>query len=82
MRRHAVVFRKQSVAGRTGLSALEDDSGKEVTQEVLYSDYKEVDGIKHPMKITINRDGDKCLDGETTDLKLVEKLDESEFAKP
>jgi outer membrane lipoprotein-sorting protein len=61
---------------------VKDDSGKEVTQEVLYSDYKEVDGIKHPMKITINRDGDKFLDGETTDLKLVEKLDESEFAKP
>src|SRR5262249_1135236 len=31
--------------------------GKEVTQEVIPSDYKEVDGIKQPMKVVINWDG-------------------------
>jgi hypothetical protein len=63
-------------------SRVKDDSGKEVTQEVLYSDYKEFDGIKRPVKLTINRDGEKFLEGEMTDMKLVEKFDDSEFAKP
>jgi outer membrane lipoprotein-sorting protein len=72
---------------KTGLlvkseSRVKDDSGKEVTEEILYSDFKEVEGIKRPTKIAIKRDGNEFLDGETTDYKLVEKLDDSEFAKP
>jgi hypothetical protein len=61
---------------------VKDDSGKEVTQEVLYSDYKDFDGIKRAVKLTINRDGDKFLEGEMSEFKLVEKFDDSQFAKP
>jgi hypothetical protein len=61
---------------------VKDDSGKEVTQEVLYSDFKDIDGVKRPQKIVIKRDGNEFLDGEMSDFKLVEKLDGSEFEKP
>jgi hypothetical protein len=61
---------------------VKDDSGKEVTQEAYFSDYKDVEGIKHATKIVIKRDGAEFLEGETTDFKLVEKLDNSEFEKP
>ena len=57
-------------------------SGDDVSQDVFYSDYKEVDGIKRAMKTKILRDGKKFLEMETSDFKPVEKLDDKVFAKP
>jgi outer membrane lipoprotein-sorting protein len=59
-----------------------DMGGKEFMQETLLSDYKEVSGVKRPMKLLINRDGKKYVEGELTDVELKEKLDDSVFAKP
>lgn len=59
-----------------------EHGGKEVGQEVLYSDYKDVDGIQHATKYVINRDGKKFVESEVTDVKNVEKVDDKEFAKP
>ncbi len=59
-----------------------DTGGKEVTQETLYSDYKEEDGIKRPRKVVINRDGKVYIESEMTELKPHEKLDDATFAKP
>jgi len=56
--------------------------GKEVTQEALYSDYKEVSGVKRPMKLVVNRDGKKYVTSELTEIELKEKLDASVFDKP
>lgn len=60
----------------------DDMSGKEVNQEVTYSDYKEVDGIKYPTKFVIKRDNKPYVEDEITEYKPVEKLDDSVFAKP
>jgi hypothetical protein len=57
-------------------------AGTEFTQTELYDDYKEVDGIKHAGKLTILRDGKKFVDGQSSDFKPQEKLDDSLFAKP
>ena len=57
-------------------------SGDDVSQDVFYSDYKEVDGIKRAMKTKILRDGKKFLEMETSDFKPVEKLEDKVFAKP
>jgi hypothetical protein len=70
----------------TGLPAkseirISDPSGKEITIEYLYSDYKEADGIKHPMKITIKADGNENV-LELSEIKCKDKVEESEFAKP
>jgi hypothetical protein len=59
-----------------------DDSGAEVTQETLYSDYKKVEGMQVPMKAVINHDGKKFIESENTDVKLSEKLPDSTFDKP
>jgi outer membrane lipoprotein-sorting protein len=56
--------------------------GKEMTQVSIYSDYKDVNGLKVPMKIAITRDGAKFLDGESTEVELAEKFDEALFKKP
>ena len=60
----------------------QEQGGKEVMQETLYGDYKDVEGAKIPMKIMINREGKKFVEAENSDLKPVDKLDENTFAKP
>jgi hypothetical protein len=59
-----------------------EEGGKEVMQETLYSDYKDVEGVKVPMKIVLNRDGKKYVESENSDVKPADKLDESLFGKP
>ncbi len=58
------------------------DKGQEVTQETLYSDYKEVGGARRAMKVLINRDGKKYVESEVTEMEPKEKLDDSVFGKP
>jgi hypothetical protein len=60
----------------------QDQGGKEVVQETVFSDYKEINGVKMPMKEVIKRDGKNFVDGETFDVRLVEKLDDKIFGKP
>jgi outer membrane lipoprotein-sorting protein len=60
----------------------EEQGGKEVSQEELYSDHQDVEGVKIPMKMTINRDGKKFVEAESSNVKLVEKLDDNVFSKP
>jgi hypothetical protein len=69
------------VKGEWTVKAMEE-GGKEVAQETLYSDYKDVDGAKVPMKVALNRDGKKYVESENSDVKVAEKLDDSLFGKP
>lgn len=71
----------------TGLLAksemkVKDDGGQEVNQESVYTAYKETDGLKHPTKVTIKRDGMMYIEGENSDWKPAEKLDDNQFAEP
>jgi hypothetical protein len=56
--------------------------GQEFTSMTLYDDYKKVEGVMVPHKVTIERDGKPYVDAEVTEVKLSEKLDDSLFAKP
>jgi hypothetical protein len=55
---------------------------REVTQEILYSEYKTFDGTKHATRLTTNRDGKRYSEGELVELKLHESLDDSSFGEP
>ena len=55
--------------------------GKEFTQETLYSDFKEIHGVKQPTKLLLKRDGEKYLDGAISDVEVHEKLDDATFAE-
>jgi hypothetical protein len=59
-----------------------EQGNMEVNQETFYSDYKDVDGIKVPMKFVIKRDGKQFVEAEHIEVKLVDKLDGKVFAKP
>jgi hypothetical protein len=60
----------------------QEEGNKEVSQEETYEDYKDIEGAKIPMKITILRDGKKYVEGENSEVKAVDKHDDKTFAKP
>jgi hypothetical protein len=60
----------------------EERGGKEVSQEVVYGNYKEVQGLQQPMKIAIKRDGKQLVEAHNSDMKLSESLPDADFAKP
>jgi hypothetical protein len=59
-----------------------DDNGQEVTEETFLSDYKEIQGTRQAMKVTMKRDGNLYLEAEVTDCQLAERLDDSVCARP
>jgi hypothetical protein len=58
------------------------NGGGEFGEETFYSDFKEVGGVKIPHKMTIKRDGKQYVEGELTEFKPADKIDEKQFAKP
>ena len=61
---------------------LEEASGEEVLQEIVFSDYQEKDGLKHYKSVAGFRDGKKVIDGTVTEIEFFEKLDAKMFARP
>jgi hypothetical protein len=57
-------------------------SGEEASFEELYSNYKEIQGIKKAMKIANGPAGKSRTEEELADYKFVEKVDDKLFAKP
>ena len=51
-----------------------------VTEEMILSDYKEVQGIKSPFKTVVTHDGKKFMTMTVTELKYMEKADAKAFA--
>ncbi len=58
-----------------------EPGGQELNVEFHFSNYREVDGVKQPMKITIKAAGEPIV-VELTEIQAKDKVDESQFAKP
>jgi hypothetical protein len=56
--------------------------GEEVAQETTYSNYKDFHGIKKATKTETSRDGQKFIEGEVTEFKVLDKVDPKTFAEP
>jgi hypothetical protein len=56
--------------------------GDEATQETTYSDYKEFGGIKKATKIQVKRGGEKFLEQQISDFKVLDKVDAKTFTEP
>jgi len=56
--------------------------GEEYALETTYSDYKDFDGIKKATKVSSKRDGEKFVDLEITDFKVLDKVDPETFTQP
>jgi hypothetical protein len=62
--------------------AIDATSMQEVMEERIMLEYQEQDGYKVPKKLLINRDGKKFIEAEILEMKILDKIDENEFAKP
>jgi hypothetical protein len=56
--------------------------GREFTQETTFGDYKDFDGIKKATKIERRRDGQKVLEQEITEFKVLDNVPPETFAEP
>jgi hypothetical protein len=57
-------------------------AGELVSQEVIFADYKEKDGVKCWHKITGYRLGEKFVEGKVKEIEFLNKIDDKTFAKP
>lgn len=62
--------------------ALDGMTMQEVNEERIVTEYQEVSGVKMAKKLLVNRDGKKFMEIEILEVKMPEKIDDSEFAKP
>ena len=56
--------------------------GEEYTQETNFGDYKEMGGIRKATKIRAKRDGERYIDQEITEFKVLDTVDPKTFAEP
>ena len=54
---------------------------QEVTQEIYFSDHREVDGAKVPHKVVLKRDGKLFVEAEISAMKAG-KVDDKVFGRP
>lgn len=54
-------------------------NGDEFDQETLFTDYKEIAGIKKSMKVTMKRNGEKFMEQTLTEFKILDKVDAKTF---
>ncbi len=57
-------------------------SNQEVAQERIVDEYKDVNGVMRPGKMTVNQDGKKAVEMEFTSYETVDSLDDATFKKP
>lgn len=68
----------KKIVGRS----LDFQSHMEIEQERIVEEYKDFDGLKRPSKLTVTKDGKKQLEIEITEMKYIDKPDDSTFGKP
>jgi hypothetical protein len=76
-----VLFDKETGLPVKSQTRITGPDGREITVEFFYSDYREVNGVKHPMKIVLKADGNEFTI-ELSEILQKDQVDESEFAKP
>jgi len=75
-------YKDNGLLAKVERRVLDQQAGQEVTEERIMLEYQDVDGQKAAKKILVNRDGKKYLESEVEQVKYLDKLDDSEFAKP
>ena len=75
-------FVERAEAPRTEVTAEGEVTVLPVYEERIVTEYGKTDGVPTPKKVLINHDGNKFMELEVLETKQLEKLDDSEFAKP
>ena len=57
-------------------------SGQEVTEERIVLEYQDLGGRKHPRRVEVKVDGKRLLLAEVIESQFLDRLEDSEFARP
>ncbi|HLW65184.1 MAG TPA: hypothetical protein VKS79_07695 [Gemmataceae bacterium] len=57
-------------------------TGQEANEERIITEYQDVDGRKIAKKVEVKRDGKPYVEVEVKEIKLLDQIDDSEFAEP
>jgi hypothetical protein len=74
--------RKTGLLRKSEYIVYSDELKNEVVEEIIYADYRDVEGLKVAHKVAINRDGRKFVESETQEIRFEKEADPSWFAKP
>ena len=74
--------KKTHLVLKTEMRTLDPNSGEEVTQEKFIVSYQDKNGMKVAKRVEIVKDGKPFMDIEITDIQIVDRHDDSIFAKP
>jgi negative regulator of sigma E activity len=74
--------KKTGLLAKITRMALDPMTGQEVSEDRIILEYQEIDGAKVAKKAVVNRDGKKFVEAEVQEVKSLDKVDDSEFAKP
>jgi hypothetical protein len=75
-------FDKESGLPVKLMAKINSFTGEEVTMESTYGGYKDFDGIKKATKLESKQNGEKFLEAEVIEFKVLDKVDPKTFAKP
>jgi hypothetical protein len=59
-----------------------EESGKKITQEEFFSEFREVQGYTRPRKTVVYREGKQFMEMREVEVKYLDKVDETIFTKP
>jgi hypothetical protein len=59
-----------------------EKKAREINQELYYHDYRTVAGVRLAGRVVAHRDGKRFAENEYTEIRLLERLDDSTFARP
>lgn len=65
-----------------GEMLLEDGKGQKMRRQYFFGNFKDMGGYKRYTKVRVYHDGKLIMEAEMLDAKILEKVDETEFAKP
>jgi hypothetical protein len=77
-----ISFDKQSGLPVKVVATVVDFRGEEFTQETIISDYKDFDGIKKATKVESKRNGERFVDVEVLEFKVLDNVPADTFAEP
>ena len=65
-----------------GVHRLVEDKGRKLTQEIEFSEFKEVQGLKLPFRGVYRHDGKITADDRMQEVTILDRIEPEVFAKP
>jgi hypothetical protein len=75
-------FDKQSGLPARLVARMTGFMGEDYDQETLFSDYREVEGIRKAMRIVVKRDGERFLEQKLTEFRVLKDVPPATFEPP